>query len=74
MLYKIVVLKNFAKLPAKFMWTTASGISENRPSLAGCKFFMFCRIDCKSVSKVLRLSTDAQFSIDLALMDTQTTY
>ena len=32
------VLKNPAKFTAKFMWTAASGISENRPCLAGCKF------------------------------------
>ena len=38
MLYKKGVLKNSAKLPAKFIWTAASGISENRPCLAGCKF------------------------------------
>ena len=38
MLYKICVLKNLAKFTAKFMRTAASGISENRPCLAGCKF------------------------------------
>ena len=30
--------KNSVTLTAKFMWTAASGISENRPCLAGCKF------------------------------------
>ena len=34
MLYKISVLKNLAK----FMRTTGSGINDNRPCLAGCKF------------------------------------
>ena len=32
------VLKNSVTFTAKFMWTAASGISENRPCLAGCKF------------------------------------
>ena len=32
---------------------------------------MFCRTDCKSVFKVLSLSTEIQFSTDLALMNTQ---
>ena len=32
---------------------------------------MFCRTDCKSVFKVLSLSTEMQFSTDLALMNTQ---
>ena len=32
------VLKNLAKFLAKFMRTAASGISENRPCLACCKF------------------------------------
>ena len=39
MQYNIGVLKNLAKFTAKFMWTASSGISENRPGLAGCKFF-----------------------------------
>ena len=30
--------KNLAKFTAKFMWTAASNIGENRPCLAGCKF------------------------------------
>ena len=30
--------KNTAKFTTKFMWTAASGISENRPCLAGFKF------------------------------------
>ena len=34
-------------------------------------FLMFCRSDCKSVFKVLDLSTEMQFSTDLALMNTQ---
>ena len=33
---------------------------------------MFFRIDCKSVFKVLNLSTEMLFSTDLALMNTQT--
>ena len=49
----------------------ASGISENRPCLAGCKFLMFCRSGCKSVFKVLSLSTEMQFLTDLALINTQ---
>ena len=32
---------------------------------------MFCRSDCKSVFKVLNLSTEKQFSTKLALMNTQ---
>ena len=38
MLYKKSVLKYSGIFTAKFMWTAASGISENRPCLAGCKF------------------------------------
>ena len=38
MIHEIGVLKNLAEFTAKFMWTAASGISENRPCLAGCKF------------------------------------
>ena len=53
------------------MWTAASGITENRPYLAGGNFLMFCRTDCKSVFKVLSLSTKIQFSTDLALMNIQ---
>ena len=34
-------------------------------------FLMLCRIDCKSVFKVLSLSTEMQFSTDLALMNTK---
>ena len=64
----IDVLKNLAKFTGKFMWTTASGISENRPCLAGCKFFYVLQ---NSVLKVLSLSTEMQFSTDLALMNTQ---
>ena len=33
-------------------------------------FLMFCRSDCKSILKVLSLSTVMQFSTDLALMNT----
>ena len=44
------------------MWTAASGIGKNRPCLAGSKFIdVFGRIDCKSVIKVLSLSTEMQF-------------
>ena len=39
MQYKIGVLKNLVKFTAKFMWTAGSGISENRPCLAGYKYF-----------------------------------
>ena len=53
------------------MWTTASGISENRPFWPAGKFLLLCRTDCKSVIKVLSLSTEMQFSTDLALMNTQ---
>ena len=35
---------------------------------------MFCRIDCKSVFKVLSLFTEMQSSTDLALMSTQSMY
>ena len=38
MLHEIGGLKSLAKFTQKFMWTAASGISENRPCLAGCKF------------------------------------
>ena len=48
---KIGVLKNLAKFTTKLMWTAASGVSENRLCLAGCKFLMSCRVDCKSVFK-----------------------
>ena len=43
----------------KFMWTAASGISENRPFLApAANLLVFCKIDCKSVFKVLSLSNE----------------
>ena len=35
---------------------------------------MFCRIDCKSVLKVLSFSTEMQSSADSALMSTQSMY
>ena len=38
MLYITDVLKNLVKFTAKSMCAAASGISENRPCLAGCKF------------------------------------
>ena len=38
MLYKVGVLKNLAIFTAKFVSTAASGITENIPCLAGCKF------------------------------------
>ena len=41
--------KNLAKFTAKFTWTAASCISENRPCLAGCRFF-----DLVTVSQYLR--------------------
>ena len=72
MLYKIGVLKNLAKFTAKFMWTAASGISENIPCLAGCKLIVFCKTDCKSVFKVLSLSNEMHFSNYIGFMNTQT--
>ena len=59
---------------AKFMWMAASGISENRPCLTSCKFIDVCRIDSKSVFKVLSLSTEMQFLTDLVPMSTQSIY
>ena len=38
MLCKKGVLKNATKFRAKFMWTTAFGISENRPCMVAWKF------------------------------------
>ena len=38
MLYKIGFLKHIVIFTAKFMRTTAPGITENIPCLAGCKF------------------------------------
>ena len=38
MLYKISVLTNLPKFTANFMWTAASGITENRSCLAGYKY------------------------------------
>ena len=35
------VLTNPAKFTAKFMRTAATGISENKPCLTGCKFIDF---------------------------------
>ena len=68
MLYKIGVLKNLAKFTAKFMWTAASGISENRLYLApAVNLLVFCKIDCKSVFKVLSLSNEIHFSNDIEL-------
>ena len=37
--FYIDVLRYLAKFTAKFMRTAASGISDNRPCLAGCKYF-----------------------------------
>ena len=58
------------------MRAAASGISEDKPSLAGCKVIeRNCKgIDSKSVSKVLSLSKDMQSSTDSALMSTQSMY
>ena len=50
--------KKLTKFTAKFMLTAASGISENRPYLPAANLLMFCRTDCKSVYKVLSLSTE----------------
>ena len=68
------VLKDLTKFTAKFMWTAASGISENRPCLAGWNFSDVLQNWIKSVFKVLSLSTEIQFSTDLVLMNTQPTY
>ena len=38
------------------------------------KLLMFCRIDCKSVFKVLSLFTEMQYSTDFALMSTKSMY
>ena len=38
MLCKKGVLKNATKFREKFMWTTAFGISENRPCMVAWKF------------------------------------
>ena len=91
-LCKKVVLKSSTLFTAKFMWTAASGISENivtrntdygdflvtmvRIGLVwpAANLLMFCRIDCKSVFKVLSLFTEMQSSTDLALMSTQSMY
>ena len=49
------------------MWTTAFGISENRPCMAGQKF-----IDVlQTVFKVFNFSTEMQSSADFALISTQ---
>ena len=67
--YKIGVLKNLAIFTAKFMWTAASGITENIYLFyQATNLVMFCRIDCKSVFKALNISTEMHFSTDLALM------
>ena len=47
MLHKIGILKNFAKLTAKFMWAAAFGISENRPCLTTTNLLIFCIIGLK---------------------------
>ena len=50
------------------MWTAASGISENRLCLApAVNLLVFCKIDCKSVFKVLSLSNEIHFSNDIEL-------
>ena len=71
MLCKNGVLKNSTKFRAKFMWTTAFGISENRPCMAGWKFIDVLQNWCKSVFKVLSFSTEMQSSTDFALISTQ---
>ena len=67
MLSKNGVLKNPTKFRAKFMWTTAFGISENRPCMAGWKFIDVLQNWCKSVFKVLSFSTEMQSSTDFVL-------
>ena len=74
MLQEIGILKHLVKFMAKFMWMAAFGISETIPCLAGCKIFLFWKIDWKSVFKVLILSTKMQFLTDLAMMNTQPTW
>ena len=69
-----VVLKNPAKLTAKFLLTAASGISEIGLVWPAANLLMFCRNDCKSAFKVLSLSSEMQSSADLALMSTQSMY
>ena len=60
LLCKKDVLKNPTKFTTKFMRTAASGISENRPCLAGCIFINVLQNWLKSVFM--------QSSTDLALM------
>ena len=67
MLCKNGVLKNSTKFRAKFMWTTAFGISENRPCMAGWKFIDVLQNWCKSVFKVLSFSTEMRSSTDFVL-------
>ena len=64
-LYKMGVLKSLAKFTAKFMWTTASGISGNRSCW---------KLTVSQYLRPLSLSTEMRFSTDLALMTTQSTY
>ena len=71
MVYKNDVLKNPTKFRAKFMWTTAFGVSENRPGMAGWKFIDVLQNWCKSMFKVLSLSSEMQSSTDFALISTQ---
>ena len=58
------VLNNFAKFTAKFMWTSVLVLVRTDLVQPAANFLMFCRIDCKSVSKVLGFSTEMQFSTD----------
>ena len=69
MFHKIGVLKNLATFMVKFMWTATSGITENTPYLAGCKFIDVLQ-EWLSVFKVLSVSIEVHFSTDLALMCT----
>ena len=43
------------------MRTVASGITENIPFYQAAHLVMFCRIDCKSVFKVLSISAEMHF-------------
>ena len=75
--------KIHSKIPGKIHGKIHGKISCERlllvfvrigPVWTGANLLMFCRTDCKSVFKVLSLSTEMQFSTDLALMSTQPTY
>ena len=70
MLYKIGVLKILAKFMTKFLCTAALVLVRKGLVWPTANLLMFCRIECKSVFKVLTLSTEKQFSTDIALTST----